>query len=99
LPVDIVVSSPEWAQASVYGTRKTTAPQWIGEALKCSWTILSAHASLKVVQKHSWAQQGMENVGAWILGRNMFGAARDFPGERSAQCVGRPLAISIATGG
>jgi hypothetical protein len=23
-----------------------------------------------------WAQRGMENVGAWILGRNMFGPVR-----------------------
>jgi dihydrofolate reductase len=25
---------------------------------------------------HEWAQRGMENVGAWILGRNMFGPVR-----------------------
>jgi dihydrofolate reductase len=25
---------------------------------------------------NEWAQRGMENVGAWILGRNMFGPVR-----------------------
>lgn len=29
-----------------------------------------------IVVDNVWAQRGMENVGAWILGRNVFGPGR-----------------------
>ena len=36
-----------------------------------------------------WARRGMENVGAWILGRNMFGPVRGpWPDESMERVVG-----------
>jgi len=44
-----------------------------------------------------WARRGMENVGAWILGRNMFGpCARPLARRVMERVVGRRTSLSRA---
>ena len=41
-----------------------------------TWKKMHGHESGSTGADNEWAQRGMENVGAWILGRNMFGPVR-----------------------
>ena len=40
------------------------------------WKQMHGHEGGSTGADNDWAQSGMENVGAWILGRNMFGPVR-----------------------
>ena len=41
-----------------------------------TWKQMHGHEGGSTGIDNEWAQRGMENVGAWILGRNMFGPVR-----------------------
>jgi dihydrofolate reductase len=41
-----------------------------------TWKQMHGHEGGSTGADNAWAQRGMENVGAWILGRNMFGPVR-----------------------
>lgn len=41
-----------------------------------TWKQMHGHEGGSTGVDNEWAQRGMENVGAWILGRNMFGPVR-----------------------
>jgi len=41
-----------------------------------TWRQMQGHEGGSTGIDNEWAQRGMENVGAWILGRNMFGPVR-----------------------
>jgi len=41
-----------------------------------TWKQMHGHDGGSTGVDNEWAQRGMENVGAWILGRNMFGPVR-----------------------
>ncbi|MBV9294992.1 MAG: dihydrofolate reductase family protein [Acidobacteriaceae bacterium] len=41
-----------------------------------TWKQMHGHEGGSTGVDNEWAQRGMENVGAWILGRNMFGPLR-----------------------
>ncbi len=41
-----------------------------------TWTQMHGQAGGSTGTDDDWARRGMENVGAWILGRNMFGPVR-----------------------
>ena len=41
-----------------------------------TWKQMHGHQGGSTGVDDQWAQRGMENVGAWILGRNMFGPVR-----------------------
>jgi len=41
-----------------------------------TWKQMHGHEGGSTGADNDWAQRGMENVGAWILGRNMFGPVR-----------------------
>jgi dihydrofolate reductase len=41
-----------------------------------TWRQMHGHEGGATGPDNDWAQRGMENVGAWILGRNMFGPVR-----------------------
>ncbi len=41
-----------------------------------TWKQMHGHEGGSTGADNEWAQRGMENVGAWILGRNMFGPVR-----------------------
>ncbi len=41
-----------------------------------TWKQMHGHEGGSAGIDNEWAQRGMENVGAWILGRNMFGPVR-----------------------
>src|SRR5262245_37591743 len=41
-----------------------------------TWNAMHGHPAGTTGVDDEWARRGMENVGAWILGRNMFGPVR-----------------------
>jgi dihydrofolate reductase len=41
-----------------------------------TWKQMHGHEGGSTGVDNEWAQRGMENIGAWILGRNMFGPVR-----------------------
>ena len=41
-----------------------------------TWKQMHGYEGGSIGVDNDWAQRGMENVGAWILGRNMFGPVR-----------------------
>src|SRR5581483_4337196 len=41
-----------------------------------TWKQMHGHEGGSTGVDNDWAQRGMENIGAWILGRNMFGPVR-----------------------
>ena len=43
---------------------------------KRTWKEMHGYEGGSTGVDNEWAQRGMENVGAWILGRNMFGPVR-----------------------
>jgi len=74
LSLDGYAAGPNQSLEDPLGIRGPELFEWFFATR--TWKQMHGHEGGSTGADNEWAQRGMENVGAWILGRNMFGPVR-----------------------
>jgi dihydrofolate reductase len=72
--LDGYAAGPRQALETPLGIRGSELFEWFFSTR--TWNRIRGSGGGSTGVDNEWAQRGMENVGAWILGRNMFGPVR-----------------------
>jgi dihydrofolate reductase len=72
--LDGYAAGPNQSLENPLGNRGAELFEWFFSTR--TWKQMHGHEGGSTGVDNEWAQRGMENVGAWILGRNMFGPVR-----------------------
>jgi dihydrofolate reductase len=72
--LDGYAAGPHQSLEAPLGVRGPELFEWFFSTR--AWNQMHGHEGGSTGVDNEWAQQAMENVGAWILGRNMFGPVR-----------------------
>lgn len=72
--LDGYAAGPHQSLEAPLGARGPELFEWFFSTR--TWRQMHGHEGGSTGIDDEWAQRGMENVGAWILGRNMFGPVR-----------------------
>jgi dihydrofolate reductase len=72
--LDGYAAGPNQSLESPLGIRGPELFEWFFSTR--TWKQMHGYEGGSTGVDNEWAQRGMENVGAWILGRNMFGPVR-----------------------
>jgi dihydrofolate reductase len=72
--LDGYAAGPHQALDTPLGVRGSELFEWFFSTR--TWNQMQGREDGSTGVDNDWAQRGMENVGAWILGRNMFGPVR-----------------------
>ena len=74
VPLDGYAAGPRQSLDAPLGIRGPELFEWFFSTR--TWKRMHGHEGGSTGVDNEWAQSGMENIGAWILGRNMFGPVR-----------------------
>ncbi|HEX7362179.1 MAG TPA: dihydrofolate reductase family protein [Bryobacteraceae bacterium] len=74
ISLDGYAAGPHQSLEAPLGIRGPELFEWFFSTR--TWKRMYGHEGGSTGIDDEWAQRGMENVGAWILGRNMFGPVR-----------------------
>lgn len=74
ISLDGYAAGPNQSLENPLGTRGPELFEWFFATR--TWREMHGHEGGSTGVDDNWARRGMENVGAWILGRNMFGPVR-----------------------
>jgi hypothetical protein len=93
--LDGYAAGPNQSLENPLGVRGPELFEWVFPTR--TWKQMHGYEGGSTGVDNEWAQRGMENVGAWILGRNMFGPVRGpLAGRLMERMVGRGTAVSRA---